>query len=79
MMDYWLVFNLMLPFLEVIFHTYIELLNEEKGRIINHHGKARKVDSKEGGDKQTQMAAEIEEQDDKLFKSRNEESEEHKK
>ena len=29
MMDYWLVFTLLLPFNEVLLHTYMELLNDE--------------------------------------------------
>ena len=29
MMDYWLVFNLILPFIEVLLHTYMEKLTEE--------------------------------------------------
>ena len=29
MMDYWLVFNLILPFVEVLLHTYMENLTEE--------------------------------------------------
>ena len=74
MMDYWLVFNLLLPFLEVIFHTYIEMLNDEEGRIINHHGKPREVNSKEKDDKSNQISPEnIEDGDgEKLFQSRSE-------
>jgi hypothetical protein len=30
MMDYWLVFNLLLPFIEVLLHTYMERLNEDE-------------------------------------------------
>ena len=29
MMDYWLIFNLLLPFIEVLLHTYMEKLTEE--------------------------------------------------
>ena len=29
MMDYWLIFTLILPFVEVLLHTYIESLNED--------------------------------------------------
>merc|ERR1711892_884212 len=29
MMDYWLVFNLILPFIEVLLHTYMERLDED--------------------------------------------------
>ena len=29
MMDMWFIFNLLLPFIEVLLHTYMELLNED--------------------------------------------------
>ena len=29
MMDYWLIFTLLLPFIEVLLHTYMERLNDE--------------------------------------------------
>ena len=29
MMDYWLIFNLIIPFVEVLLHTYMESLNED--------------------------------------------------
>ena len=38
MVDYWLIFTLMLPFVEVLLHTYIESLNDDEDRTINHHG-----------------------------------------
>ena len=38
MVDYWLIFTLMLPFVEVLLHTYIESLNDDEERTINHHG-----------------------------------------
>ena len=43
MVDIWMLFNLVLPFIEVILHTYTDLLREEEDeeepRQINHHGK----------------------------------------
>ena len=36
MMDYWLVFTLILPFIEVLLHTYMEKLSDED--IVSHHG-----------------------------------------
>ena len=36
MMDYWLIFNLILPFVEVLLHTYMERLSDED--ILSHHG-----------------------------------------
>ena len=37
MMDYWLIFNLILPFLEVVVHTYMEMQddNDEKFHDMN--------------------------------------------
>ena len=32
MMDYWLVFNLLLPFVEVLLHTYMEKLTDEEDK-----------------------------------------------
>ena len=46
-----MLFNLILPFIEVILHTYIDLLREEddddegKTKQINHHGRAVDVPS----------------------------------
>ena len=39
MVDIWLLFNLILPFLLVFIHTYMDYLREEEEREINHHGK----------------------------------------
>ena len=40
-----MLFNLFLPFMQVLLHTYIDLLREgeEEEREINHHGKTIKV------------------------------------
>ena len=43
MVDYWLLFTLMLPFVEVLLHTYIESLNDDEERQINNHGVAMDV------------------------------------
>ena len=46
MVDIWLIFNLMIPFILVLVHTYIDtlrnemVLNDGEGREINHHGKS---------------------------------------
>ena len=46
MVDIWLIFNLMIPFILVLVHTYIDTLrnemvvNDGEGREINHHGKS---------------------------------------
>ena len=50
MVDYWLIFTLLLPFVEVLLHTYMESLNDDEDRVINHHGVAMDVADK-GGNK----------------------------
>ena len=50
MIDYWLIFTLLLPFVEVLLHTYMESLNDDEDRVINHHGVAMDVADK-GGNK----------------------------
>ena len=42
MMDIWLIFNLLLPFMEVLVHTYMDLLRNDEEREVNHHGSAVK-------------------------------------
>ena len=44
MIDIWLIFNLLLPFILVLLHTYMDSLRtdskgEGEAREINHHGK----------------------------------------
>ena len=48
MIDIWLIFNLLMPFLLVLLHTYMDSLRTDtsqdgEGRTINHHGKALTV------------------------------------
>ena len=43
MMDIWLIFNLLLPFLEVLMHTYMDTLRAEEEREVNHHGQTRMI------------------------------------
>ena len=40
MIDYWLIFTLMLPFVDVLLHIYMESLNDDEDRTINHLGVA---------------------------------------
>ena len=51
MVDTWMLFNLVLPFIEVLLHTYIDLLREgeeeAEPRQINHHGKIIDVDEQD--------------------------------
>ena len=48
MIDYWLIFTLLLPFIEVLLHTYMESLNDDEERQINHHGVAMDVGESSG-------------------------------
>ena len=43
MIDVWLLFNLVKPFLDILLQTYIDYLREDGSREINHHGKPRNV------------------------------------
>ena len=51
MVDVWLIFAQMVPWIEVLLHTFIDYLRtedeEEEGREINHHGKTIIVGGKE--------------------------------
>ena len=40
MVDAWLLFNLLYPFIVVLVHTYMDTLRNDDDREINHHGKA---------------------------------------
>ena len=46
MMDVWLIFNLIVPFVEVLLHTYKDTLRKE----VNHHGSVRKLGEDNKGD-----------------------------
>ena len=48
MSDVWFLFNLMLPFFEVLILVWKDTLRVEKTTEINHHGKPRKVGSDSG-------------------------------
>merc|ERR1711899_551645 len=43
MVDVWLIFNLLLPFIEVLVHTYMDTLRDDEDREINHHGRPVEV------------------------------------
>ena len=43
MIDVWLLFNLILPFIVVLVHTYMDTLRNDEEREINHHGKSVSV------------------------------------
>ena len=38
MIDVWLLFNLLYPFVVVLLHTYMDTLRSDEDREINHHG-----------------------------------------
>ena len=44
MMDVWLLFNLLYPFIVVLLHTYMDSLRNDEEREINHHGRTITVD-----------------------------------
>jgi len=44
MIDVWLLFNLMVPFVEVLLHTWKDTLRDEEDREVNHHGRVRQFD-----------------------------------
>ena len=37
MVDAWLLFNLLYPFIEVLLHTYMDTLRKDEDKEINHH------------------------------------------
>ena len=43
MVDVWLLFNLLYPFIVVLIHTYMDTLRNDEEREINHHGKTIQV------------------------------------
>ena len=46
MIDIWLIFSQLIPFTEVLLHTFMDCMREEGEREVNHHGKTILV----GGD-----------------------------
>ena len=49
MVDIWLIFSQIVPFVEVLIHTWIDMLRTEgdEGREVNHHGKTITVGGEE--------------------------------
>ena len=43
MVDVWLLFNLLYPFIVVLMHTYMDTLRNDEEREINHHGKSIQI------------------------------------
>ena len=52
MMDVWLLFNLLYPFIVVLLHTYMDTLRNDDEREINHHGRAIAVDDNKSDKRQ---------------------------
>ena len=59
MIDVWLIFSQLIPFAEVILHTYMDCLRENENREINHHGQTIAVSEKsdDNGELFTKSAA----------------------
>ena len=43
LIDVWLIFSQLIPFVSVLLHTFMDNMRSERGREINHHGEVRKV------------------------------------
>ena len=48
MIDIWLIFNLTIPFVEVLLHTYMDYHRGDSEREINHHGKSVEIGDDKG-------------------------------
>ena len=69
MIDVWLIFNLMMPFVLVLLHTFMDSLRTEtkeegEGRNINHHGKVVTVGGDSTGDKNPSKTIQVAPADD---------------
>jgi hypothetical protein len=47
MIDIWLIFSQLVPFTEVLLHTFMDCMREEGEREVNHHGQAVNVGKSE--------------------------------
>ena len=43
MIDVWLIFSQLIPFVSVLLHTFMDNMRTEGDREINHHGEVRKI------------------------------------
>ena len=48
MIDVWLLFCILIPFFEVLLHTWMDTLRQDQKRKINHHGKPRSAATNKG-------------------------------
>ena len=49
MIDIWLIFSQLIPFVEVLLHTFMDNLRDDDDREINHHGSAIPVEKEVDG------------------------------
>ena len=47
MIDVWLIFAQLIPFVEVLLHSWMDLHRRSEDREVNHHGKPRKIGAEE--------------------------------
>ena len=50
MIDVWLLFDLLYPFIIVLLHTYMDTLRNDEEREINHHGRTVTIDDEKSGE-----------------------------
>ena len=50
MIDIWLIFSQLIPFVEVLLHTFMDNLRDDDDREINHHGSAIPVEKEVEGE-----------------------------
>ena len=43
LIDVWLIFSQLIPFVSVLLHTFMDNMREEGERKVNHHGRVRKI------------------------------------
>ena len=55
MIDIWLIFSQLVPFTEVLLHTFMDCMREEQDREINHHGRSVNV----GLDEDTEQSKKV--------------------
>ena len=59
MVDVWLLFNLLYPFVVVLMHTYMDSLRNDEEREINHHGKTIKIDEDGKATEKTETSVKV--------------------
>ena len=50
MIDIWLIFAQLIPFLEVLLHTWMDMHRVSEDREVNNHGKPRKIENDKNAD-----------------------------